>query len=506
MFHHKSVEFHFPELADHRLNLKLIRIATANPVKKVALAGASGFVGTALRESLGDKYEWIGLTRSASTVKADTNCTTDWRSCDLFSLPQVREALKGADIAIYLVHSMIQTSRLVQGNFRDLDLLLADNFIRAAEEAGIKRVIYLGGLIPSSEDGSHLSRHLASRQEVEQVLGSRGIPVTVLRAGLILGPGGSSAQLLLNLVHRLPIMILPAWTRNISQSIDIRDIVRAMDFCLESDDYIGSFDIAGHEAMTYREIILRTGKMVRKNTYSISVPTNAIRLSRLWVSLFGSTPAYLVNPLVDSLRHNLSAKPNPLLDRIMDGSISFEESVKNSIDSSGQALPHPMRRFRLSEKRKTHREKRVRSIQRLPLPDQWPAHVLTKLYANWIRRITLGLVREVHTSDGKLDLCLISPGRALIEMNLTPFSSDCQYRRAYYITGGMLVKNVEPPGRFEVRIFPKMGILVTALHGYKPRLPWWLYSISQALIHVIVMHAFGRFLGRIRARLIEKSR
>lgn len=479
----------------------------ANPVKKVALAGASGFVGSSLRKGLGDKYQWIGLTRSEHIRKATPqNDATEWRYCDLFSLPQVRDALQGADIAIYLVHSMLQTSRLVQGNFRDLDLLLADNFIRAAEEAGIQRVIYLGGLIPEKGDESHLSSHLASRLEVEQVLAGRNIPVTVLRAGLIFGPGGSSAQLLLNLVNRLPVMVLPAWTRNQSHSIDIRDIVRTMDICLQSDAYIGSFDIAGHESMTYGEMILRTSRLLRRRTRSVSVPTNSIRLSRIWVSFFGSTPAYLVNPLIDSLRHSLSAQPNPLLERIMQDSVSLDESVKHSIDKSGQPLPHPMRRPRQSDSRKTHEAKRVRSIQRMPLPGKWPAHVLTRIYAKWIKRFTLGFIQDVQMDDGRIDLCLVSQRMVLIELTPTPYSSGCQYRRAYYITGGLLVQNVEPPGRFEVRIFPKMGVVIAAIHGYKPRLPWWLYSISQAQIHLLVMRAFGRYLGRVQRKLSEKSR
>lgn len=478
-------------------------MTAANPVKKVALAGASGFVGTTLREVLGDKYEWIGLTRSENAGKGKPDSSsTEWRYCDLFSLPQVREALKGADIAIYLVHSMLQSSRLVQGNFMDLDLLLADNFIRAAEEAGVKHVIYLGGLIP---DTKKLSSHLSSRLEVEQVLASRNIPLTVLRAGLIFGPGGSSAQLLLNLVNRLPVMVLPAWTSNQSHSIDIRDIVRAMEICMDSEEYRGEFDIAGHEAMTYGEMILRTRKMLGRNTYSIAVPTNSIRLSRLWVSIFGSTPAYLVNPLIDSLRHSLVAEPNPLLKRIMEKSVSFDESVKYSTNSSGQALPHPSRKQRMSHRKKTRQEKRVRSIQRMPLPDAWHASILNRLYLRWIQKVTLGLIRSVHGPDGRFDMCLLSPRLPLIQFSMTPFSSGCHYRRAYYITGGMLVSKVDPPGRFEIRIFPSMGILIVALHGYKPRLPWWLYSITQAQIHLFVMRAFGRFLGKLKLRLIEKA-
>jgi hypothetical protein len=190
----------------------------------------------------------------------------------------------------------------------------------------------------------------------------------------------------------------------------------------------------------------------------------------------------------------------------MDGAIRFDQSVRDSVDNDGKPLPHPMRKIRLWDWHSTHQAKRVRSIQRLPLPEGWAAKALSRAYTKWISRATLGLIREVHMPDGRLDLCLLSPRRVLIELTPTPFSLGCTYRRAYYITGGLLVKNVDPPGRFELRIFPTMGLLITALHGYKPRLPWWLYSISQATIHVLAMHAFGRSLRRIQRRIQSNSK
>ena len=178
----------------------------------IAVAGASGFVGSHLRDFLKGDYRFRALTRSASVAERSPDATsTEWRECDLYSLPKVTKALVGCDCGIYLVHSMAPSSRLVQGSFEDTDLLLADNFIRAAEAAGLKHVVYLSGLIPKT--GEPLSPHLRSRLEVENVLRSRSVKVTVLRAGLIFGPGGSSFSLLINLVRRLPVMLMPAWGR-----------------------------------------------------------------------------------------------------------------------------------------------------------------------------------------------------------------------------------------------------------------------------------------------------
>ena len=127
-----------------------------------------------------------------------------WREVDLFSISSSIEALKGVDYAVYLVHSMQPSTRLNQASFEDTDLLLADNFSRAASVCEVKQIIYLGGILP--KDDKRLSKHLKSRYEVEQVLGSRDTPLTTIRAGIIIGPGGSSFKIIKKLVHNLPVM------------------------------------------------------------------------------------------------------------------------------------------------------------------------------------------------------------------------------------------------------------------------------------------------------------
>ena len=163
-----------------------------NNLPLVAVAGGSGFVGSHLRRKLSSDFRFRGLTRSTNIAQENADKhSTEWVKCDLYSLPKVTEALQGCRYGIYLVHSMAPSSRLRQGHFRDLDLLLADNFIRAAEEAGLEHVIYLSGIMPDEPEGQW-SSHLKSRLEVESVLRSRSVKVTVLRAGIIFGPGGSS--------------------------------------------------------------------------------------------------------------------------------------------------------------------------------------------------------------------------------------------------------------------------------------------------------------------------
>jgi hypothetical protein len=303
--------------------------------------------------------------------------------------------------------------------------------------------------------------------------------------------------MLLNLTRRLPVMILPKWTRNLTQSIDVRDVIRAIDLVLASEAYTGNFDIAGHPPMTYKDMILRTGELLGRKSVNIEVPANLFLLSRRWVSLFGSTPAHLVNPLLHSLRHSLAARPSQLLDVILAGAVPFDDSVRDSVDQQGFPLPNPREYTQASDTRRIRKAKRVRSLQRMPLPPGWSALRLSHTYSSWIRRATWGIINENRDERGVLQLSLVTKRIVLLELTPTPYSVNLQYRRAYYVTGGMLARKEDTPGRFELRIFPELGCLIAAIHGYRPRLPWWLYSCTQAVVHLIVMRAFGRYLGRI---------
>ncbi|HET6346301.1 MAG TPA: NAD(P)H-binding protein, partial [Myxococcota bacterium] len=149
---------------------------------RVAIAGATGFIGRALRGALEDAaHEIIALSRSASDRPGGAR--TVWRSVNLFNLLHTERALAGAEVAFYLVHAMHPSARLTQGRFDDLDLICADNFARAARAVGVRHIIYLGGIIPQGTEA--LSDHLRSRLEVEQTLAAHGVPVTALRAALV---------------------------------------------------------------------------------------------------------------------------------------------------------------------------------------------------------------------------------------------------------------------------------------------------------------------------------
>ncbi|GAB5559905.1 MAG: NAD(P)H-binding protein [Synoicihabitans sp.] len=416
-----------------------------------------------------------------------------WQQCDLYSLPKLTEALTGCEVGIYLVHSMAPSSRLMQGSFEDTDLLLADNFIRAAESAGLKHVVYLSGLMPDTTE--ELSPHLRSRLEVEAVLRSRAVQVTVLRAGLIFGPGGSSFSMLVNLVRRLRVMLLPAWVNSVTHSIDITDVCRAFQLSLTEKDLAGgTYDLGGHTPMTYREMIHATAKGLGRPIWTLNVPVNLFRFSQHWVALFGSVPDALVAPLQESLRHDLQVSPNPLKSRLQDEAVTFEASLQRSVDPSGRPKPNPRRVTQKSDRQAIRHERRVRSVQRMMLPANWSAEQVAIEYGRWLTRSFRGLLNVERTDSGVLHFYALGKRLLLLELTPTPLTRDNQRRRAFYISGGILNRSVEPPGRFEFRAFPENGCLVASIHGFSPALPWWLYAKTQAVIHLWVMRAFGRHL------------
>ena len=175
--------------------------------KKVAVAGATGFVGTAIIDSLLNDYQVRGLTRSVGKIsQADKDDPVEWTYCDVHSSDSVNQALEGVDCLIYLIHSMMPSSRLTQASFQDLDVLIADQFAKSASVNGVKQIIYISGLMPSDYEKSQTSKHLESRYEVEQILQNSKASLPTLRCGVIVGPGGSSLKILINLVRRIPLM------------------------------------------------------------------------------------------------------------------------------------------------------------------------------------------------------------------------------------------------------------------------------------------------------------
>ncbi|MGF1508164.1 MAG: NAD(P)H-binding protein [Myxococcota bacterium] len=464
---------------------------------KVAIAGATGFVGHALRVALLDQYEVVGLTRSPTRASMTDADGVVWRHCDLFSMHQVEEALHGVDYAIYLVHSMLPSARLTQADFVDLDLLLADNFARAAEKNGVRQILYLGGIRPNDE---HLSRHLESRLEVEATLAGRATPVTSIRAGIIIGPGGSSMTMMINLVRRLPAMILPKWTASESAPVAIQDVVRATRRCLGDEEAFGqSYEIGGPEVMTYREMLDRTGRALKVKRPAVGVPVFSAYLSRRWVSMVTGASDALVGPLIESLRHSVVPESNQLQEWLVKDAVPFDDALGASLDDEGRALPNPRRQIRAGDREKLKEAKTVRSVQRMVMPRQLDARWVAAEYMRWLPRFVWPFLLCRVSHSGVVRFYLRILGICVLELTHAPERSEPD-RQLFRITGGVLVRlSSEYQGRFEFREVLRSRWIIAAIHDFQPRLPWYIYNFTQALVHLWVMRGFGRHLLGISA-------
>ncbi len=466
---------------------------------KIAIAGASGFVGQLLLTNLSIDHDLIAIGRStpiSSPPPPGPGRTIEWRSGDLFSLLQTEKALEGAEIGIYLVHSMLPRARLTQSSFEDCDLLLADNFARAAKRAGLKRIIYLSGLIP---DVPKLSKHLKSRREVEIALASQGTPVTTLRSGLILGSQGSSFQMLYLLVKRLPLMICPAWTRTLTQCIAAPDVVALIRFALEEPRTTArTFDIGSPEVLSYRELMAMLALEMGKRRFFVSVPLFTPGLSRLWVQLITGASRNLVAPLVQSLRHEMRVRDPSLLVMYGKPLIGIREALRSCLPDIAPTLRSSTR----TRKQQLRGKPEVRSIQRLPLPAGKSAAWLADEYFRWLPNFLRPLILvhrpdEGAGSDAVQDVWIFRFGFMRTPLLRLWHSRErsTEDRHLFYIRGGLLAgKNQSANARLEFREVLNREASLAAIHQYAPSIPWLIYTYSQALLHLWVMNGFRRHL------------
>jgi uncharacterized protein YbjT (DUF2867 family) len=244
---------------------------------------------------------------------------------DLLKEDTLGSALEGIEVAYYLVHSM--GGRTIGENriFAERDRVAAKNFIRAADKAGVSRVIYLGGL---GETGDQLSKHLASRQEVGEILASGRAQATELRAPNIMGAGGAPFEMLRYLVERLPVMVCPRWIETRCQPIDIRDMVNYLLGCLREPATAGlSFDVGGPDIVTYRKMMEIYAKVRSLKRLIITVPVLTPRLSTYWVNLVTPVPSGVVNPLVEGLKNEVICRENRIRELIPINLMDLEQSI-----------------------------------------------------------------------------------------------------------------------------------------------------------------------------------
>ena len=468
---------------------------------RVAIAGASGFVGRALIGALGPDCDIVALSRDPGRLQDTARTATDkfgglvWRRCDLFSALETEHALADCDVAVFLVHSMLPSARLTQGGFEDLDLMIADNFGRAAKACGVKKVVYLGGIIPDDK----LSRHLASRLEVEDAIACHGVPLVALRAGLVVGPGGSSFEMMRKLVERLPVMICPKWTSTRSCPVAIDDVVRVMARVIKDPAVpAGNYDLGGSENVTYLEMMKITGEMMGKRRLLIPVFMFSPKLSRLWVRLVTGAPKELVAPLIESLRHEMVPRNQEIFEWYGIKPVSFRDALKDALEARRRTAPRSVSTFVTAANT-------VCSVQRLPLPRGRDAAWTADRYAHWLIRFFWPFIRVERAPDGSL-VFKFRFFTSAIEITFLYLkyvaNRSTGNRQLFFITGGALTDHsATKAGRFEFREVLGGRYVMAAIFDYPPALPWWIYKNTQAIVHLFVMHSFRRHLQRSAARM-----
>jgi uncharacterized protein YbjT (DUF2867 family) len=252
---------------------------------------------------------------------------------DATDAAELREAMAGVHVAYYLIHAMGSGTR-----FASLDRRTAVRFGKAAREAGVARIVYLGGLYPEGD----LSPHLESRKEVGEILLASGVPTTVLRAAVILGSGSASFEMLRYLTERLPVMIVPRWVHNRIQPIAIRDVLRYLvGSAGMPDDVNRGFDVGGPDVLTYADMMRRYAAVsALPRRLLIPVPVLTPSLSSHWVGVVTPVPAGLAKPLVGSLVHEVVCKEHDIARYVPDppeGLIDFERAVQLALRRVGDA-------------------------------------------------------------------------------------------------------------------------------------------------------------------------
>ncbi|MBM3895600.1 MAG: NAD-dependent epimerase/dehydratase family protein [Thaumarchaeota archaeon] len=286
-------------------NMQTTTFIQASPYN-ILVTGATGFIGSRLVSTLVSR----GYTVKALSRRPKENSKNlKFIQADLFNVDEMENALQGVEIAYYLVHSM-EGDKNHWREFAARERTQARNFLRAATKAGVKRIIYLGGLVNESLE---LSPHMKSRKDVGDILASGSIAVTQLRASLIIGAGGGSYAMLRYLVERLRAMVCPRWVKSLAQPIAVDDVIEYLIGCMEKPHTAGkTYDIGGPERLTYEELMRLYSAYLNKNLFVIQIPFLTTRLSSYWVDLITPVKASLARPLIDSLVHDTIVKDDSI--------------------------------------------------------------------------------------------------------------------------------------------------------------------------------------------------
>ncbi len=272
-------------------------MSAARIPKTILITGATGYIGRRLTHRLlgTDSYRLRLFVRNSRKVLASTTDKVDIFEGTTFDMDSLRTALRGVDTAFYLVHSMGSDQ-----DYRELDIKSADNFRRACIEAGVKRIIYLGGL--GSRDSA--SKHLLSRIETGEVLSREPGKIRTIwfRAGVIVGSGSASFEIVRNLCQKLPLMLTPSWVRTKTEAIGIEDVLSYLEQSIEQEGEDNLIVDIGSGEITFQQMMSQAAEVMGLRRFLIPVPVLSPKLSSYWLILFTSVPYRVASSLVEGLK------------------------------------------------------------------------------------------------------------------------------------------------------------------------------------------------------------
>ena len=301
---------------------------------KILLTGANGYIGMRLLpELLQNGHEVICAVRDKNRLPLDLETTKKVSVVEVDFAEEVNtdDFPKDIDAAYYLIHSMSSSTT----DFDEMESRSAINFNKYMATSSVKQVIYLSGIVNQEE----LSKHLSSRKKVEEILYKGSYNLTVLRAGIVVGSGSSSFEIIRDLCEKLPVMIAPKWLKTRIQPIAIRDVINFLYGVLDNDKCFNkSFDIGGLDILTYKEMLMKYSKIRGLKLWIIPVPIMSPRLSSYWLYFVTSTSYKLAVNLVDSMKMEVVANDNNLQEILNIQPISYEEAIKKAFEKIEQNL------------------------------------------------------------------------------------------------------------------------------------------------------------------------